>query len=262
MGETTSFFLVLQKNFTSAQSEALKREMRGLNLSKYVGEVASALVEAKLKMSDLAPAVETCSLLHQRYAEFAAPHLLEAWQKALAFRKEDRSVPNPSKLRVDLRFYAELVSVGVFTLKEGLPLLGQALTFLVNTDKESHTHVALVLAFCRHCGDDYAGLLPRRIREPADAHRYQVPESDLLTPEKRRGVVGLLKEYYSSLCRHLQSEHREMQNTERTNKKILLTKGEVHAERKERAEALAASCEKLMASVEQVQFSLNFQNTN
>ncbi len=75
------FFLSrLQKNFTVAQAEALKREMSGLNLTKYVGEVASALVEAKLKMTDVPSAVETCSVLHQRYAEFAS-HLLEAWQK-------------------------------------------------------------------------------------------------------------------------------------------------------------------------------------
>ncbi len=71
------------------------------------------------------------------------------------------------------------------------------------------------------------GLLPRRIRDPADRHRYQVPESSLLTPEKRKNVVALLREYYNSLCRHLQAENRELQNVERTNKRILLTKGEV-----------------------------------
>ncbi len=38
---------------------------------------------------------------------------------------------------------------------------------------------------------------------------------------------GLLREYYNSLCRHLQNEHREWQNVERTNKRILMTKGEV-----------------------------------
>ena len=114
---------------------------------------------------------------------------------------------NPSKMRIDLRFYADLISVGVFTLKvgrqlqlknvvgrvaetsflvknllhsdhknvarhyvvrysfiflfffsqDGLPLLGQVLTFLVSSDKEAHTLVALILAFCKHCGDDYAG---------------------------------------------------------------------------------------------------------
>ncbi len=36
--------------------------------------------------------------------------------QVLGLKKDDK-VSNPSKLRVDLRFYAELISVGVFTLK-------------------------------------------------------------------------------------------------------------------------------------------------
>ena len=49
--------------------------MAGLNLTKYIGEVASALVEVKLKMSDIAGMVELCSAIHQKYAEFAGERL-------------------------------------------------------------------------------------------------------------------------------------------------------------------------------------------
>ena len=94
--------------------------------------------------------------------------------------KKDEKIANPSKLRVDLRFYAELVSVGVFGLKEGLPLLGHALTSLVASDKESHAHVGLLMVFAKHCGDDYAGLLPKRIRLLAEEHRYMVGTGCLL----------------------------------------------------------------------------------
>ena len=45
--------------------------------------------------------------------------------------KKDERVSNPSKMRVDLRLYSELVSVSVFSLKLGLPLLGNVLTTLV-----------------------------------------------------------------------------------------------------------------------------------
>ncbi len=40
--------------------------MAGLNLTKYVGELASALLESKLKMSDVTAAVDFCSLVHQK----------------------------------------------------------------------------------------------------------------------------------------------------------------------------------------------------
>ena len=38
--------------------------------------------------------------------------------------KKDEKVANPSKMRVDLRLYCELVVVGVIPLKTGLPLIG------------------------------------------------------------------------------------------------------------------------------------------
>jgi len=67
---------------------------------------------------------------------------------------------NPSKLRVDLRFYGDLVSVSVFQQREALTLLGHILSNLVMADKEEHHNASIILSFCRHCGDDYAGTFP------------------------------------------------------------------------------------------------------
>ena len=117
-----SFFNLLQKNFTEAQATSIRKDMNSLNLTKYIGEVSAALVEAKLKLTELTSPIEICSFLHQRYAEFAE-HMMESWQKALTIKKDEK-IPNPSKLRVDIRFYSDLIAVGVFTLKKGLPLLG------------------------------------------------------------------------------------------------------------------------------------------
>jgi len=50
------------KSFTEAQKDPIIKEMNSLNLSKYIGEVASAIVEAKLKMNDILAIVEICSL--------------------------------------------------------------------------------------------------------------------------------------------------------------------------------------------------------
>ena len=73
-------------------------------------------------------------------------------------------ISNPSKYRVDLRFFADLVSVGVFTLKEGLPLLANQLSLLINSDKDDHSHLSIISSFLKHCGDDYVGVFPRKIR--------------------------------------------------------------------------------------------------
>jgi len=73
-------------------------------------------------------------------------------------------VPNASKLRVDLRLFADLIAIGVFTEKEGLSMLANQLTLLMTNDREEHNNLSIVLCFCRHCGDDYAGLVPRKFR--------------------------------------------------------------------------------------------------
>lgn len=118
----------MQKNYTDAQKDVIKKDISALNLTKYIGEVAAALVEAKLKMSDLASALEICSILHLKYAEFSS-QMLEVWQKVLAV-KRDEKVANPSKFRVDLRFFSELLAVRIFTMKQGLSLLGKFLCFV------------------------------------------------------------------------------------------------------------------------------------
>ena len=107
--------------------------MQILNLTKYITEITTAIVEVKLKVTDIQSIVELCSLLHQRYSDFSQP-FLEAWSKALSVKKEDKNF-NVSKLRVDLRLYCDLLSVGIFPLKDGLSLLGNVLTTLIANDK-------------------------------------------------------------------------------------------------------------------------------
>lgn len=143
------------KNFSSVHVDSYIKDMSGLNLSKYISEIAAAIVESKLKMNDVPAAVKLCSILHQTYIEFSQ-HLFENWQKTLSFKIGEK-IPNPSKLRVDLRFYAELLQAGIFSYKNSFSLLGSILTTLINMDKEEHFNISIILSFCKHCGDDYAG---------------------------------------------------------------------------------------------------------
>ncbi|XP_046405621.1 regulator of nonsense transcripts 2 isoform X2 [Ischnura elegans] len=239
-------FVRKMKTFSASQADSLVKDMAALNLSKYISEIAAALVESKLKMTDIPAAVSICCLLHRTYAEFSG-FLLENWHKALAVKK-DEPISNPSKLRVDIRFYADLVNAGIFSFREGLALLGSVLTALIQGDKEEHKNINIILSFCKHCGEDYAGLVPRRIRQLSEEYNMPLPKSDLLSPEKTKNVRQLLKDYYASLCRHLIKEHNELQAFERQNKRILQTKGELSGERRERLDTLQSSFEKLLTN--------------
>uniref|UniRef100_A0A1B6CUR7 Regulator of nonsense transcripts 2 n=1 Tax=Clastoptera arizonana TaxID=38151 RepID=A0A1B6CUR7_9HEMI len=231
------------RNFTATQLDSLIKDMTSLNLSKYISEVAVALVDTKLKLTDVPAAVSLCSELHCTYHEFSKV-LLEHWVKTLTLKKDEK-IANPSKLRVDLRFYGDLVTTGIFPYKEALPLLGNVLTMLTTLDKEEHNNINIILSFCKHCGEDYAGLVPRTIRLLSDKYGIPVPRSTALPPEKQKNVRGLLKDYYTSLCKHLHKEYGEVQAFERQNRRILQTKGELSTERKEKGEVLAASLQRL-----------------
>lgn len=242
-------FIKRLKNMTEAQKDSLIKDMNSLNLTKYISEAASAIVDAKLKMSDVNTAVQLCSMLHQRYSEFST-QLLEHWQKVLPMKKDEK-ILNPSKIRVDLRFYAELVSCGVFNLREGLPLLGNLLTILTASDKEEHGNVNILLSFCRHCGEDYAGLVPRKYRLLSQKFSIEIPKSEFLPCDRQKGLRNLLKEYYKSLCKHLTRDFKILQNMEKQNHRILQTKGELSNERKEKYEAAQNAFHKLLSNTQQ-----------
>lgn len=77
------------KNFTEAQKESILKDINTLNLTKYISEVANAIVEAKLKMTDIASILQVCVVLHEKYADFSS-QILEAWQKVLSLKKDEK----------------------------------------------------------------------------------------------------------------------------------------------------------------------------
>ncbi|XP_028304226.1 regulator of nonsense transcripts 2 isoform X2 [Gouania willdenowi] len=241
-------FVKKLRTLTEQQRDSLSNDFASLNLSKYIGEAVSSVVEAKLKISDVGCAVHLCSLFHQRYAEFAQL-LLHAWKKHFEARKEEKA-PNVSKLRTDLRFIAELTIVGLFTDREGLSLIYEQLKSIINTDRETHTHVSVVISFCKHCGDDIAGLVPRRVKAAADKFSLAFPPSEIISTEKQQPFQNLLREYFTSLTKHLKKDHRELQNIERQNRRILHSKGELSEDRHKQHEEFATCYQKLLANTQ------------
>ncbi|XP_051911526.1 regulator of nonsense transcripts 2 [Hippocampus zosterae] len=241
-------FVKKLRTLTEQQRDSLSNDFSSLNLSKYIGEAVSSVVEAKLKISDVGCAVHLCSLFHQRYAEFA-PLLLQAWKRHFEARKEDKA-PNVSKLRTDLRFLAELTIVGFFTDKEGLSLIYEQLKNIIGADRDTHTHVSVVISFCKHCGDDITGLLPRKVKMAADKYGLAFPPSEIISAEKQQPFQNLLREYFTSLAKHLKKDHRELQNIERQNRRILHSKGELSEDRHKQYEEFATSYQKLLANTQ------------
>ncbi|XP_073694564.1 regulator of nonsense transcripts 2 [Garra rufa] len=241
-------FVKKLRTLTEQQRGSLSQDFDSLNLSKYIGEAVSSMVEAKLKISDVGCAVHLCFLFHQRYTDFA-PLLLAAWKRHFEARKEEKA-PNVSKLRTDLRFIAELTIAGLFTDKEGLSLIYEQLKNIISADRETHTHISVIISFCKHCGDDIAGLVPRKVKNASEKFGLSFPPSQIINVEKQQPFQNLLREYFTSLTKHLKKDHRELQNIERQNRRILHSKGELSEDRHKQYEEFATSYQKLLANTQ------------
>lgn len=66
-------------------------------------------------MTDVPSVVNLCIQFHQIYGDFSQ-HLFENFQKALTI-KQGEKIQNASKMRVDVRLYCELLSIGIFSNK-------------------------------------------------------------------------------------------------------------------------------------------------
>lgn len=243
--KNTAFIRKL-KNFPPPQLDQLIKDMNSLNLTKYLSEVVTALTEIKLKMTEIDAMILLCTQLNTTYSDFSKT-FFEQWQKILNIKKDDK-ITNMSKFRVDLRLFADLTSTGIIPQKEGLVLLGSILTILINSDLQEHNNINIILSFCKFCGDDYAGLIPKEIQELGEKYNVEIPKSNMLSSDKQKNVRLLLKEYYISLCNHVKRMHSDLEYTEKQNEKILQTKGELRPERKAKNEMMNVTYQKLYTS--------------
>ena len=70
--------------------------------------------------------------------------------------------------------------------------------------------------------------------------------------EKQKNVQGLLKDYYNNIVKKYLKDFKELRTVEKTNFRILMTKGEVFNERKKKLEEMNVNFKKLQTHVEQL----------
>ncbi|XP_078385093.1 regulator of nonsense transcripts 2-like isoform X2 [Oculina patagonica] len=247
-----SAFIKKLRTITESQRESLEQEFAGLNLSRYVQEAVAAIIDGlvKLKLADVRCVAYICGLIHQVYGDFNEP-LKKGLVKMFDGYggKEEDKLANVSKYRVTLRLLGELIIGGVFPkLPEGIKILGTILSNIINCDKESHVYVQVISSFARHCGEDFAGFTSRKQRLMAEKHKVVFPKCGVVPNEDQAAIHQQLLTYYKSLASHLLKAHKDLQNREKQNRATLMTKGELHPERKEAFEKAQKAYEKLLAN--------------
>ena len=245
--KNTAFVKKLGK-LTEQQRDSLSNEFLLLNLSKYVQEIVSALLDAKLKMTDVLCAVHLCTLIHQRYAEFSSC-LYQGFKRIFQVRVEDKAFTNNiNKVRTDFRFATEVTVAGIFSDKEGLTLIHNHLCAVVSADREQHDLMSVIISICKYCGEDLAGLVPRKHRLLADKFGIELPKSTVFSPEKQKIFNGVLNDYWESVKTHLLAMHKEIRAIDHRNRQILQNKGELHEEKSKEFSDKQTAYQKLIFS--------------
>ncbi|VDK20958.1 unnamed protein product [Taenia asiatica] len=234
------------RNLTESSKESLLKDFEGLNLSKYVAEVATAVTEPKVKMTDIPFMLRLCSLMHRRYSDFSSL-LLDAWKKVFSQQKTEKA-PNLSKLRVDLVFFADSITVGVLPENDSVRLLALQLTQLTNGDK-NFVNISIVSSFVKACGDDWAGLIPRKYTSLAKTYGVTIRRSAFLPKERKTKCRSLFHDYYTAALERLTGMAKEARRVIASNRHQMFTKGEIHPERHEKEEQLVAACKKFHEAV-------------
>ncbi|KAK7354481.1 hypothetical protein VNO80_19945 [Phaseolus coccineus] len=247
------------KQINEEQRESLMDELRSVNLSKFVSEAVTAICDAKLRSSDIQAAVQICSLLHQRYKDFA-PSLIQGLLKVFSPGKPgDESDADKNlkamKKRSTLKLLLELFFVGV--IEDG-GIFINIIKDLTNgeqlKDREAaQTSLTLLSSFARQ-GRIFLGL---SVSGP-EIHEEFFKGLNI-TADQKKVFRKACYSFYDAAAELLQSEHSSLRLMEHENSKILNAKGELSDENIASYEKLRKSFDHLYRNVSSLAEALDMQ---
>jgi regulator of nonsense transcripts 2 len=109
--KTTSFVKKI-KTITAEGLQQCIREVEQLNLTLYISEIVSAILETTYKPSDMPNLIKLCVFLHRKYEEFTQP-LLIGIRTFLVSQNIDEDPQFGKKKRICIRLIIELFKEGV-----------------------------------------------------------------------------------------------------------------------------------------------------
>lgn len=172
--KNTSLIKKVKHSVTEENIASICKDIQRLNLSRYVSEVVSAIVELKMKGSDVDAVVQLCSLMHQRYSEFAEDLVQQLAKKISAITQDTaktmKKMPDQEKKDLFLRRRAWLkllVELFVSGVTEDSDLLLSVLSDIADSsakrfsDSDSaYYDLWLLITFTRNAAEDILGLPP------------------------------------------------------------------------------------------------------
>jgi beta-phosphoglucomutase-like phosphatase (HAD superfamily) len=143
----------------SMKAEEIERDVSTLNLSRYVEEVVTALLDAKLKLLDLPVVVSLSTAMHLRYEEFLTNLLPGLWNVINGKPTEETA----KSRRLYVRLITDFVLNGLVTdTKQLVKIISEA-----TGGKDGNyvvTDASLIVAFGKAAGFEIFGRKPRSVQ--------------------------------------------------------------------------------------------------
>jgi regulator of nonsense transcripts 2 len=237
-------------SLTRENYSTILKEYETLNLSRYVPELVTHIVECPLKSADVFIMAEMCSAIHQRYYPEFVDELIPAVvaqfdandaTKAAEGAHESEVTSLINKRRTALRLVTELFLCGIET---NLQTLQMCVSNLIKKDplKKSGNvcNLMLLLSFVRRSSAPILGIVE------------EGGEGEIIVEmEMAKKFRSVFDKYFDGVCEYLVQEYKKMKRMERYNKEQLKAKGLISDNRKEEYEKKRAVFEKLLVQVQQ-----------
>ncbi|KAG7341944.1 MIF4G domain containing protein [Nitzschia inconspicua] len=163
----------------SVKPSDIVKDVSTLNLSRYVEEVVTSILEAKMKLTDLPVVLALCKAMHERYSTFLPALLPGLWSTI-----HSKPTEETAKLRrVYVRLLTEFVLNGLSSeTKQLVKLITD-----VSGGKDGNYNVTdahVLLAFVKSAGFEILDTMPTLIRTNADLIRQEVVKTTEIRVEK------------------------------------------------------------------------------
>jgi regulator of nonsense transcripts 2 len=156
---------------SNTETNDVVKDVSNLNLSRYVDEIVTAIVESKPKIADLPVIVALCQAMHLRYEDFL-PNLLRAiWS---VINTNNRNDPEAAKLRrICLRIVTQLHLSGLSVdVKPIVKCIAEAVG--AKDDNYNVQDANLVVAFAKAASPDIFEVIPKSVQDSLDFIKVQL----------------------------------------------------------------------------------------
>uniref|UniRef100_A0A6G3MIW3 Regulator of nonsense transcripts UPF2 (Trinotate prediction) n=1 Tax=Henneguya salminicola TaxID=69463 RepID=A0A6G3MIW3_HENSL len=111
----TSFIKKI-KFFSEINFDLLMKEVKLLNLNRYISEIVSAILELKFKISNIGLLIKFISKIHRRYKKFSLQYFEALRKKLFAFSYEETEKElDRRNLKLFIKLYCDSIFYGLTT---------------------------------------------------------------------------------------------------------------------------------------------------